>query len=91
MNSCRTNSDGEPVSPKSWLFGLGVFLILLSGLCFFTMLSVPFLPVDDEGKKAMLGGGLFVGMQATWWTGAAFVGPTAVRKMSDWFKRAKKT
>ena len=53
------------------------------------MLSVPFFPIGD-GKKAMLGGGLFVGMQVAWWTGAACVGPAAVKKMSDWFKRSKK-
>ena len=79
----------EEKQTKPWLFRLGVILILLSGVCFFTMLSVPFFPISD-GKKAMLGGGLFIGMQATWWTGATCVGPAAVKKMSGWFKRSRK-
>lgn len=89
MNSPSPDSEAEPRCPKPWLFRLGIVLILLSGVCFFTMLSVPFFPLSD-GKKAMLGGGLFVGMQVTWWTGAACVGPAAVKKMSGWFKRSKR-
>ena len=89
MNSTSPDSKTEPRRPKPWLFRLGVLLILLSGVCFFTMLSVPFFPLSD-GRKAMLGGGLFVGMQVTWWTGAACVGPAAVKKMSGWFKRSKR-
>ena len=81
--------DEKTKSPKPWLFRLGVFLVLLSGVCFFTMLSVPFFPIGD-GQKAVLGGGLFIGMQIAWWTGAACVGPAAVKKMSAWFKRPKK-
>ncbi len=82
-------SDKKTRTPKPWLFRLGVCLILLSGVCFFSMLSVPFLSISD-GQKAMLGGGLFVGMQITWWAGAACVGPAAVKKLSAWFKRSKR-
>jgi hypothetical protein len=53
------------------------------------MLSIPFFPIAD-GQKAILGGSLFVGMQITWWVGAACIGPAAVKKMSSWFKRPKK-
>ena len=84
-----SSSTKEPRSPKPWLFRLGVFLILLSGVFFFVMLSVPFFSISD-GRKAMLGGGLFVGMQIAWWAGAACVGPAAVKKMSAFFKRTKK-
>ncbi|MCG8601251.1 MAG: hypothetical protein MI807_14005 [Verrucomicrobiales bacterium] len=82
-------SEDKTGKRKPWLFRLGVGLILLSGVCFFTMLSVPFFPLGD-GQKAMLGGGLFIGMQISWWVGAACVGPAAVKKMSSWFKRSKK-
>jgi hypothetical protein len=51
------------------------------------MLSVPFFSIGN-GHKAMIGGGLFVGTQVTWWTGAACVGPVAVKKMRGWFKRS---
>jgi hypothetical protein len=66
-----------------------MFLILLSGVFFFLMLSVPFFPISD-GKKALWGGSLFVGMQIAWWTGAACIGPAAVKKLGARFKRPKK-
>lgn len=88
MKTSDPPTSGEkPRSFKPWLFQLGVFLILLSGVCFFTMLSVPFFSIGN-GHKAVTGGGLFVGTQVTWWTGAACVGPAAVKKMSGWFKRS---
>ena len=89
MKSSPPSPEETKPGRKPWLFRLGVFLILLSGVCFFTMLSVPFFPMGDGGK-AILGGGLFVGMQISWWTGAACVGPAAVKKISGWFKRSKK-
>ncbi len=52
------------------------------------MLSIPFFSIS-EGQKALLGGGLFIGMQIAWWTGAACIGPAAVKKMGAWFKRPK--
>ncbi|MDF1862164.1 MAG: hypothetical protein P1U87_18250 [Verrucomicrobiales bacterium] len=79
----------EPPSPQPRLFRLGVFLILLSGVFFFLMLSIPFFRIGD-GQKAWWGGGLFIGMQVAWWTGAACIGPAAVKKLGAWFKRSKK-
>ena len=49
---------------------LGIGLILLSGVCFFVMLSIPWMPLSVT-QKAMLGGGLFVTVQVSWWVGAA--------------------
>lgn len=89
MNSPPPELGEDSQRSKPWLFRLGIVFILLSGVCFFSMLSVPFLSLSD-GRKAALGGGLFIGMQVAWWTGAACVGPAAVKKISRWFQRSKK-
>lgn len=65
---------------------LGVFLILLSGVFFFSMLSVPWLPISG-GYKVILAGGLFAGVQVAWWVGAALVGPAAIATVMNWLKR----
>lgn len=63
---------------------LGIFLILLSGVFFFSMLSVPWWPLEIS-SKAIAGGVLFVGVQLAWWVGAALLGPAALRMMKSWF------
>lgn len=84
-------NENEPAEsndkPRSTLLTtMGVVLILLSGLCFFTLLSVPLFPLAT-GQRAMLGGVLFIGVQAFWWIGVALVGPAAVNKARDFFRR----
>ncbi|MEM8667966.1 MAG: hypothetical protein AAGG48_10645 [Planctomycetota bacterium] len=54
----------------------GIALILLSGVCFFSMLSLPLWTLSTT-NKGILGGALFVGVQGFWWVGAALLGPTA--------------
>lgn len=82
------NKPAEPIhKPRStWLTTMGVVLILLSGLCFFTLLSVPLFPLANR-EKAILGGVLFIGVQAFWWIGVALVGPAAVNKARTLFRR----
>ena len=75
-----------PSSRGRLLTVLGVALILLSGVCFFTMLSVPLLPISTK-TKAVVAGALFVGVQAFWWIGAAMVGPVAINKLRGYFRR----
>ena len=64
----------------------GVVFILLSGVCFFTMLSVPLMPFETS-RKAIFAGGLFVAMQIFWWTGAALAGPSVVTAIKSKFLR----
>lgn len=68
----------------------GIGLILLSGVFFFTMLSVPWFPLTN-GQKAMVAGGLFVGVQVSWWVGAALAGPAVVKVVRSLFRRDKST
>lgn len=65
---------------------LGIALILLSGVFWFSLLAVPFLPLNVAQKSA-LGFGLFVGVQVAWWVGAAIAGPTAVGQLMSWVRR----
>ena len=65
---------------------IGFSLILLSGVFFFSMLSVPWLPIDSR-YKVILGGALFVGVQIAWWIGAALAGQAAIGAMFSWFWR----
>ncbi len=79
--------NSSPKSGKSrFLAKLGIALILLSGVCFFTMLAVPFFPLGT-GLKVGLGGTLFVCVQVSWWVGAAMLGPAAINRFKGWFRR----
>ena len=69
---------------------LGIALILLSGIFWFSLFAVPFLPLT-VGQKTALGGGLFVAVQIAWWSGAALAGPAVVGKLTARFRRSKKT
>ncbi len=84
------NEDGDDANrgPARWMQTLGVVLILLSGVCFFTMLSVPWFPLST-GQKSGLAAGLFVGVQVFWWVGAAMVGPAAFRRIKLLFARKR--
>jgi hypothetical protein len=83
-----TESKGDtPITPRPQLTRrIGGLLILLSGLFFFTMISVPWWPLSS-GQKAMVGGALFVSVQVAWWVGAAMVGPAAISAVRSWFSR----
>ena len=69
---------------------IGIALILLSGMLWFSLFAIPFLPLT-LGQKAALAGADFVGVQIAWWTGAALVGPQTVARLKSWCGRSKKT
>ncbi len=79
----------SPVSRSGWMNRLGIILILLSGVFFFSMFAVPWVPVSS-GQKVFLAGGLFVGVQIAWWSGAALSGPAVVGVIRGWFKGSAK-
>ncbi len=68
---------------------IGIALILLSGLLWFSLFAIPFLPLT-VGQKAALAGADFVGVQIAWWTGAALAGPQTVARLWSWCGRRKK-
>lgn len=67
---------------------IGVALILLSGILWFSLFAIPFLPFTT-GEKALLAGAIFIGVQIAWWIGAALAGPRVVRKVKGWMRRSK--
>ncbi|MDA1230985.1 MAG: hypothetical protein O2856_09440 [Planctomycetota bacterium] len=69
-------------------FGTG--LILLSGVLWFSLFAIPFVPLT-VGGKAVLAGAVFAGVQIAWWSGAALVGPQTVSWLRSWRARRKKT
>ena len=66
--------------------GVGIGLILLSGILWFSLFAIPFLPLS-LGTKTVVGAVVFAGVQITWWTGAAFVGPASLRKIKGFFQK----
>lgn len=82
--------DPEPTEKRrgKWLTTIGIALILLSGVCFFTMLSVPLFSLS-AAQKGMLGGALFLGVQAFWWIGVALLGPSAINKFRSLVRRSR--
>ncbi len=61
---------------------LGIALILCSGVLWAPLPVIPFLSMATS-HKAVLAGILFVGVQITWWIGAALAGPEAVRAIRN--------
>ena len=81
---------GQTKASLSTVGKLGVALILLSGVCFFSMFAVPWLPIEGS-HKLMLGGALFVAMQIAWWTGAVLAGPAVVTAIVSRLPRFRKS
>lgn len=69
---------------------MGVVLILLSGVLWFSLFAIPFLPLT-VAQKAGLASAVFLGVQIAWWGGAALVGPQAVARLKSWFSRKRRT
>ena len=67
---------------------IGVMLILLSGVLWFSLFAIPFLPLTI-GQKAAIGGANFVAVQIAWWLGVALAGPKLVARLRSRFRRRK--
>ena len=78
----------EPPTRKTGGFArIGILLILVSGVLWFSLFAIPFLPLT-LGQKAMLAGAEFVGVQICWWVGAAMAGPHTVKRIKSWLSRS---
>ncbi len=84
-----SNKPVPEVPPILWRRRLGIAMIVLSGVLWFSLFAVPFLPLS-LGNRTALAGALFVGVQIAWWGGAALVGPALARKIKAMFKRRTK-
>lgn len=67
---------------------VGLLLILLSGILWFGLFAIPFLPLAVEHRAALVGVD-FVLVQIAWWTGAALAGPQTVAWLKTRFRRTK--
>jgi hypothetical protein len=67
---------------------VGIGLILISGVLWFSLVAILFLPLTG-GQKTALAGAVFVGVQIAWWSGAALAGPQTVSRLKSWFHRRK--
>lgn len=81
LSSVRTGA-------QSRCTGLGIALMLLSGVLWFSLFAIPFLPITTS-NKALLAGAIFITVQIAWWGGAALAGPQVVRKVKGWMSRRK--
>lgn len=96
MTNPDSQRDSQPDRPLhkpdkgSTVAGIGIVLILVSGILWFFLFAIPFLPLTVS-QKAALAGADFVGVQLAWWTGAALAGPRMVTRLTSWFQRRKKT
>ncbi len=68
---------------------VGIVLILVSGVLWFSVFAVPFLPMS-VGQRAALAGVVFLGAQITWWTGVVLAGPQTVARILSWCRIGKK-
>jgi hypothetical protein len=69
---------------------IGVILIILSGVLWFSLFAIPFLPLTLS-QKAAIAGADFVAVQIAWWIGAALAGPKLVARLRSRFRRQKTT
>lgn len=78
-----SHSESEPTSDhirhSELRSRIGITLILISGVLWFSLFAIPFLPLT-VGQKAALAATVFVGVQIAWWSGAALAGPQLVAK-----------
>ena len=85
----QTDSEAAPDRPhRPMMIRLGVGLILVSGVLWFSLFAIPFLPLTI-GQKTGLGAAVFAGVQIAWWSGAALAGPTVVQKLTGWLRRPR--
>lgn len=68
---------------------IGVGLIFLSCVLWFSLFVIPFLPLTDVQRVVTIGA-VLVGVQFAWWSGAAIVGPQAIAKLWSWCRKRQK-
>jgi hypothetical protein len=79
-------------SKTSFLFKLGVFLIILSFLKWLAGFYVPFLPYPDKIKLAIITA-IFIAAEITFWLGVFLVGEETYKKYKkylsprNWFRK----
>lgn len=88
MTTTEPTTTREPRPTSRTATRVGVGLILLSGILWFSLFAIPFTSLT-LGQKAAVASGVFIGVQIAWWSGAALVGPQAVAKMKSWFRRRR--
>ncbi len=88
QDSEATSESAQGPPPRSRWTWLGFALIVLSGVLWFSLFAIPFLPVTT-GQKAAIGGGLFAAVQIAWWSGAALAGPRTMKSLSQRFGRSR--
>lgn len=78
---------------KNRLIKLGILLILLSGVAFGIMLTIPFL--DLENKQKVIGSSAaFIAMEILFWAGSLLLGKELISKYKSylnpkrWFKKS---
>ena len=85
----KSSSNEKPQQAKRNVrIRIGIALILISGVLWFSLFAIPFLPLTVV-EKSMLAGAMFVGVQIAWWSGAALAGPTVAGRITQWFRRSK--
>lgn len=89
-------SETIPTSDSKPRFGrwtrLGLMILAISMVFWASLLAVPLLPLTT-GKKAVVGGVIFVLAEVTFWGGAILAGKETVQKYQDRlnpFKRRRK-
>ncbi len=90
-DSNRDSTNDRPICGRdkgSAAARIGVALILLSGMLWFSLFAIPFLPLT-LGQKAALAGADFIGVQIAWWIGAVLVGPQMVARLKSCCGRRK--
>jgi hypothetical protein len=87
VSTCDGSLPGRAKSRSAAKIGMG--LILLSGVLWFSLFAIPFLPLS-VGQKAALAGVDFVGVQIAWWTGATLAGPKTVAWLKSLCRRSKR-
>jgi hypothetical protein len=91
QESIRPDEQQQPVEVptirSSARIRIGLVLIGMSGILWFSMCAVPFLSIATTWKAA-LAASLFAGVQITWWTGAGLAGPHAIKTIKTRFTKS---
>lgn len=81
---------------KNWQVKLGIGLILLSGVAFGIMLSIPFINIE-KSTKVIATTSAFIAMEVLFYAGGFFVGKELFKKYKsylnpkNWFKKKKES